>query len=1076
MNEQKDFEIKNGNRLVKYHGPGGDVVIPDGVYEIANEAFSGREDITSVVIPESVREIRPKAFFGCASLKQVQFPEKLSYIYEAAFQGCVALQQVTIPAGCSYDASCFSGCSSLTEFYSLDGNIQLEDLPSLTTVRLPGQLRGGRIFIANCPNLRQFLVDPNNPYYTTEDGILYSKDKKVLYAYPSASGRVTIPSGVEQIGAVAFCKNTALAHLIIPETVKAICDISLYTSSCTFLNYKKGSAFAGCTNLAEFKVLDGNDSFSSNGPMLFDQSGKELISWPSASGNITFPEELQSIGPCALEKNTQITEILIPRNITSIGYSSFRQCTALAQVRILAPDVQFEVDTFIGGATFNDCGSLKHVELPESLSFCPDFQNCTSLEEFTVPSKVSDLNLYRCFKGCTSLKTVWIPETIKNIYGWGHNFDIRPDLLSTSKKLPVGLTPLLRHGGNAQDVAYILFYQAAKAWETEVDEYLGERPDLVDDVVRALTSLLSGKKKPNAAAEQRIADFILERQAGASAETLRSFYQICEEKKSNILKILEKDTIFLTHIGILKKTDAEEDALPPLERLVQSNWKVTPEVKQLQSGVKEGIHYADGQGVSSPEAVIFVIASYSGVTVKMTSDAFTTNGREGEAVLEFPKTAEEVARGLDRSELTTLLENLLYKDKEVEISKEILIPALCRFGSEEQVQELILQKKRHRWGYKATGQKNEKLIDKNLYLSDTKAAMRNCDLTLYAKTRGTDTETLRDTVLSALDLDENGKKRYDLGGRLVEASLTGDMKISLYDVTAAKAVKSIPKKNADPAFYEEAKKNLSDLKKEIKTVYTERKNLLLQDFLSGREKKAESWKMLCRLNPLIRQLFSLLVWEQSGTTFTLKDGCAVNSSGNPCDIDSEGIRIAHPMEMKPEDLKAWQTYFVSNGYKQPFAQIWEPIYSPQDVKPDRYQGCVIPLDQFRRQEKHGIYLDALNLTIDFKDCEVEYTFSGPPQNFMVLASEVTITSFRFKEYNRQVNHIVGRLDGWTISQRIEKDDVSAVAMLQGATLAQVTEYLNIAMEHNCANCTAALLEYKANHFADFDPMKEFMLE
>ena len=40
----------------------------------------------------------------------------------------------------------------------------------------------------------------------------------------------------------------------------------------------------------------------------------------------------------------------------------------------------------------------------------------------------------------------------------------------------------------------------------------------------------------------------------------------------------------------------------------------------------------------------------------------------------------------------------------------------------------------------------------------------------------------------------------------------------------------------------------------------------------------------------------------------------------------------------------------------------------------------------------------------------------------------------------------------------------------------LTELLNLAIEHSCTNCTAALLAYKNDHFADFDPMDVFTLE
>ena len=65
-----DFEIENGV-LKKYHGPGGDIVIPDSVTNIGQYAFSGCRSLTSITIPESVKEIGREAFAYCPNLKEV---------------------------------------------------------------------------------------------------------------------------------------------------------------------------------------------------------------------------------------------------------------------------------------------------------------------------------------------------------------------------------------------------------------------------------------------------------------------------------------------------------------------------------------------------------------------------------------------------------------------------------------------------------------------------------------------------------------------------------------------------------------------------------------------------------------------------------------------------------------------------------------------------------------------------------------------------------------------------------------------------------------------------------------------
>lgn len=70
------FQITDGV-LTKYTGPGGDVVIPDGVTEIGSSAFASCSTLTSVVIPEGVTKIGDKAFNGCYNLTSVTLPATL---------------------------------------------------------------------------------------------------------------------------------------------------------------------------------------------------------------------------------------------------------------------------------------------------------------------------------------------------------------------------------------------------------------------------------------------------------------------------------------------------------------------------------------------------------------------------------------------------------------------------------------------------------------------------------------------------------------------------------------------------------------------------------------------------------------------------------------------------------------------------------------------------------------------------------------------------------------------------------------------------------------------------------------
>ncbi len=168
---------------------------------------------------------------------------------------------------------------------------------------------------------------------------------------------------------------------------------------------------------------------------------------------------------------------------------------------------------------------------------------------------------------------------------------------------------------------------------------------------------------------------------------------------------------------------------------------------------------------------------------------------------------------------------------------------------------------------------------------------------------------------------------------------------------------------------------------------------------------------------------------------------------------------------------------LKEGLKQPFLQIWEPVAS--DVREDRYENCSIAVKNFLNHEKDGITVSTAfgdgyesHPRVSLKGCRLTDYYDAGDNDEPVIV----IKNFQFERMTRQVNHIVGLLDGWTALDRIKKDDVGVVNQLNQLTLAQITEFINAAQGTNAKNVMAALLEYKNAHFPDFNPMSEFALE
>lgn len=109
-----DFAVRGGV-LEKYNGAAMEVVIPNSVKIIGDQAFYNCKGITSVVIPDSVKEIGRYAFNNCAELESVTMANSVQKIGYCAFRDCRSLTALTIPDSVrEIDNDAFAGCSALT--------------------------------------------------------------------------------------------------------------------------------------------------------------------------------------------------------------------------------------------------------------------------------------------------------------------------------------------------------------------------------------------------------------------------------------------------------------------------------------------------------------------------------------------------------------------------------------------------------------------------------------------------------------------------------------------------------------------------------------------------------------------------------------------------------------------------------------------------------------------------------------------------------------------------------------------------------------------------------------------------
>lgn len=142
-------------------------------------------------------------------------------------------------------------------------------------------------------------VDKNNKKYTSVDGVLYSKDKRVLVQYPNRKGAFVIPSFVKTIGKNAFERCSGLTSVTIPDSVTSI--------GC--------SAFEHCSGLTSVTIPNSITSINAQTFWVCER----LTS-------VTIPDSVTEIGEEAFEYCSELTSVDIPNSVKKIGRSAFEAC------------------------------------------------------------------------------------------------------------------------------------------------------------------------------------------------------------------------------------------------------------------------------------------------------------------------------------------------------------------------------------------------------------------------------------------------------------------------------------------------------------------------------------------------------------------------------------------------------------------------------------------------------------------------------------------------------------------------------------------------------------------------------
>lgn len=279
-----------------------EIVLNDGLKEIGESAFAESE-IQAIVLPDSVEKLGWWAFEGCGKLRTVKLSKNLKEIESSTFRKCVSLERLNIPE----------------------------------KVKKFGVSTG-------CKKLKAYTVEKGNASYVAVKGVLYSKSKKTIYAYPSAKKgkKYTILKTVKRIGESAFADNRYLQTISMGNRVTH-CGSSAFSDG------------------ASLKKVTLSKNISKMGEYVFARCKKLQA--------VTVPDKVKRLECGTFMDCTAMKRITLGKKVKFVDVWNFNGCKNLQKLNCRSLIEDWNVGADAGGS-FEKTGSKNYKKLTVSFPKC----------------------------------------------------------------------------------------------------------------------------------------------------------------------------------------------------------------------------------------------------------------------------------------------------------------------------------------------------------------------------------------------------------------------------------------------------------------------------------------------------------------------------------------------------------------------------------------------------------------------------------------------------------------------------------------------------------------------------------
>ena len=303
-----------------------DVVVPEGVEEVAGYSFYTFTGVKSLKLASTTKTVGPLAFYSNSSMSTVDFGTSLDSIGEGAFRRCQSIPAVELPA----------------------------------TVRSIGNTAFAESNGIKEVKLNEGLESIGNQAFTRCNGIKYVSVPSTIktmgygvFVYCNLLEEVELAEGLTLLGDGAFQECLQLKKINFPSSLRTIGDFTFTSAAFTEINLNEGlerigsAAFEFC-KFTSLKIPDtvteiAQFSFSWNSALesvtcgrSLDEIGNYAFSGATELKEITFTSHLRTLGDGALASCSKLPTVTLPSTVEYIGKDCFAEDVALKDINVKA--------------------------------------------------------------------------------------------------------------------------------------------------------------------------------------------------------------------------------------------------------------------------------------------------------------------------------------------------------------------------------------------------------------------------------------------------------------------------------------------------------------------------------------------------------------------------------------------------------------------------------------------------------------------------------------------------------------------------------------------------------------------